>query len=134
MSNFTSELVLEYLPEKNLWKTRRELVYFVGDDDSDDKITVPVGFITDLASVPWPFSMIIPKSGKGNAAAVLHDFLYHKQERKRKQCDLIFLEAMKVLGVSLWKRKVMYRAVRIFGFIPWNNHSFKNETKNSSCK
>lgn len=127
MSNFTTDLVLEYLPKENLWKTDRELIYYVGEEDSDDVITVPKGFITDLASVLWPASTIIPKSGKYNGAAVVHDYLYSEHKRPRKECDIIFLEAMEVLNVPLWKRLIMYRAVRMFGWIPWRNYSYKKE-------
>jgi hypothetical protein len=34
MSSFTTKLVLEYNPKTNLWKTRRQLVYFVGEEYS----------------------------------------------------------------------------------------------------
>jgi len=47
--------------------------------------------------------------------------------RKRSECDRIFLEAMQVLEVPWWKRKVMYAAVRAGGWIPWNNYSYKQE-------
>ena len=130
MSSFTQNLTLTYLPKTNTWVTEREFTYYVGKKGSDDKVMVPKGFHTDLASVPWPASMIIPKSGRGNQAAVLHDYLYYCHDRERKNCDCIFLESMKVLGVSWWKRKTMYRAVRSFGWIPWKKHkkrSIKNE-------
>ena len=120
MSSFTTKLVLEYLPKINRWKTRRKLVYFVGEEYSEDKIVVPRGFITDLASVPWPFSMFVPKSGKYNAPAVLHDFICSQKIRSRAECDRIFLEAMEVVGVPLFKRRIMYRAVRMFGWITYN--------------
>lgn len=133
MSNFTEPLILINI-DGNLWKTEREFSYHIGSEDSVDIIKVPAGFSTDLASVPWPASMLIPKSGKFNQSACLHDFLYsilgelnppyNKRKRTRLECDAIFLEAMQVLGVPLWKRRIMYRAVRMFGWIPWN---FKNK-------
>jgi len=127
MSSFTTKLVLEYLPKRNLWKTRRELIYFVGEEYSEDRIVVPRGFLTDLASVPWPASMLIPKSGRFNSAAVLHDWLYTEQKRSRLECDNIFLEAMQVLEVNWFKRNIMHRAVRMWGWIPWRNKAYKKE-------
>lgn len=126
MSSFTDPLQLEYLPKKNMWRTTRQFTYYVGEEGSDDKITVPKGFTTDLASVPWPAEMIIPKSGKYNQSAVLHDYGYFKQERSRKEVDAIFLEAMGVLGVPWAKRRIMWLAVRSWGWIPWRNHAKKN--------
>ncbi len=135
MSSFTTKLVLEYFPKTNQWKTRRKLVYFFGKEDSNDRIIVPKGFSSDLASIPWPASMFIPKSGKYNSAAVLHDYLYsirgaivelnNPKKRSRKDCDEIFCESMRVLGVHSFKCKIMFRAVRIFGGIPWNKHKSK---------
>lgn len=130
MSSFTESLILKYLPNNNLWRTEREFKYFVGEEDSKDCITVPKYFFTDLASVPWPASMLIPRSGQFNQGAVLHDFLYNilgeiaepynLKKRTRAECDSIFLEAMQVLGVNWFKRSIMYRAVRLGGGIPWN--------------
>jgi len=134
MSSFTDKLHLIYYPKKNTWKTARAFTYFVGEEYSEDRIVVPKGFETDLASVPWPASMLIPKSGKYNPAAVLHDYICSTQERPRAECDRIFLEAMEVVGVPLVKRRIMYRAVRMFGWISWRNHSYKNEKRNNDKK
>lgn len=129
MSSFTEKLVLTQIgPE--LWQTTREFSYHVGYEGSPDVITVPEGFITDCASVPFPAKMFIPVSGQYNQAAVVHDYLYATQTRTRKEADDIFLEAMTVLGVNWFKRQVMYRAVRLGGWLPWNHHKKQLESKN----
>ena len=122
MSSFTSPLVVEKVGER-LWKTYRELIYYVGEENSVDIITVPVGFTTDFASIPSLFWMILPPDGGYTAAAVIHDFLYFTQTRTRLESDRIFLEAMKVLKVNVFKRLIMYRAVRMWSWIPWNRHA-----------
>lgn len=114
------------------WSIDREVTFAVGGKDSDDVITVPENFITDFASVPWPASMLIPLSGQHNMAAVVHDFLYsivgwkklpyNMKDRTRKECDLIFLEALRACGCSWLKSQIMYRAVRIGAAIPWKLH------------
>lgn len=81
-------------------------------------VTVPYGYRSDFASIPWLFRRILPKNGPYTPAAVVHDWL----------CDLagstgidsatthdVFHEAMEVLGVPAWKRWTMYRAVKYFG-------------------
>src|SRR3990167_2021712 len=128
MSSFTEHLTVTQI-SGGLWRTEREFDYFVVEENSKDKITVPKSFLTDFASVPWPASMLIPKSGLYNQAAVLHDFLYATQTRSQKEADKIFLEAMKILGVNPIKRWLMYRAVRLWGFIPWDMHRRKNRMK-----
>ena len=127
MSSFTSPLILEYILEKNLWKTDRELVYYVDKEGEGKKIVVPKGFTTDLASVPWPASMIIPKSGRYNSAAVLHDYLYWSKLFSRQKADLIFYQAMRILGVPFIKRWVMYHACRTFAWTSWNRHRAKEK-------
>jgi len=122
MSSFTTPLVVEKVGER-LWKTYRELMYYVGEENSADIITVPVGFTTDFASIPQLFWALLPPDGKYTAAAVVHDYLYFTQTRTRLVSDRIFLEAMKVLKVNVFKRLIMYRAVRTFSWIPWNRHA-----------
>jgi len=102
-----------------MWEVSLGFKYFVGSEDSNDFVFVPTGFKTDFASVPRLFWIIFPPDGRYSQSAVLHDFLYSKKIRSRKESDMIFLESMEVLGVPKWKRRVMYRAVRLFGFIPW---------------
>ena len=125
MPFLSNKLILGYNPETNTWITNG-VVTFWGKSTNWKNITVPLGFDTDLASVPWPASMLIPKSGRYNSAAVLHDYLYSKKgkiidkEYTRAQVDLIFLEAMTDLGVNWFKRNLMYRAVRLGGGIPWS--------------
>ena len=94
------------------------------------RIEVRAGLETDGASVPRIFWNIFPPvSGRYLEAAVLHDALYASKLIDRKEADKIFLEAMKDLGVSLWKRKVMYWAVRAFGKKAWKSHDIMSVSK-----
>ena len=94
-------------------------------------VSVPKGYITDLASVPrfcWAF--IAPFDVA--RAAVVHDILYekintaykgqkiltnHDRERYRKVADDVFKEGMEsaVPPVPKWKIWAAYNAVRVFG-------------------
>ena len=92
------------------------------------KITVPEGYITDLASVPracWafiaPFDVARP--------AVIHDILYERINARRpfltkkefaemrKLADNVFLQGMNATEhlVASWKKYSAYYAVRLFG-------------------
>tara|TARA_B100001564_G_scaffold100131_1_gene82308 strand:- start:969 stop:1442 length:474 start_codon:yes stop_codon:yes gene_type:complete len=94
-------------------------------------VSVPKGYITDLASVPrfcWAF--IAPFDVA--RAAVIHDILYekintaykgekiltkHDREKYRKVADDVFKEGMEsaVPPVPKWKIWAAYNAVRVFG-------------------
>lgn len=78
-------------------------------------IHVPEGFITDFASVPRGLWNLFPPQGEYSRAAVVHDFLYRCTDVERRFCDAVFLEAMRLLGVGWFTRRLMYRAVRLFG-------------------
>lgn len=85
-------------------------------------IEVPENFITDLASTPKILWNIFEPMGKNYIrSAVIHDYLYSKNckytDISRKEADKIFLEIMKERGVPFWKRRLMYRGVRIFGWL-----------------
>lgn len=125
MSSFNEPLTVTKIGGGK-WKVAREFRYYIGSLNSELFVDVPEGFITDFASIPRAFWTILPPDGQYTQAAVLHDFLYSKKGKvfeiplNRKDCDEIFAESMKVLGVSSWKINVMYSAVRSFGWIPWN--------------
>lgn len=103
------------------WRIDKPLIYL---DHKGREWVVPAGFITDFASVPWPFILFVPRSGKHNPAAVLHDFLYVTMALKRRECDVIFITAMAALDVFIPQAGVMYTAVRAGGWLPWLKRSW----------
>jgi len=79
-------------------------------------IEVPLGFVTDFASIPPFFQSLIQPFGRHAPAAVLHDYLYAiGQKKARALADRLFLNAMREAGVPPLRRSVMYRMVRLFG-------------------
>lgn len=120
MSSFTSPLKIEPANEEmTKWRLIEPFEFYIDEPAGRIYYKVPVGFITDFASVPRIFWSILPPWGRYGKAAVLHDFLYKTKSVSREKADRIFLEAMKVLKVPAWKRYIMYWAVRLFGWIRW---------------
>lgn len=122
MSEFTESLVVSPLADGRTWTIRQKFTYYVGEENSDEKIVVPVGFQTDFASVPRPFWALVPRWGKHGKAAIVHDYCYWEQTYTRKRSDEIFREAMEVLGVASWTIFVMYWAVRLFAECAWRGN------------
>lgn len=111
--------------DRRRWKLISPFEYHVGEYPSETVITVPAGFVTDLASVPrilWP---IFPPNGKYAKAAIVHDYLYSQGSVSRLYADKVFAEAMKVLRVPSWKIKLMYYAVRLGGRRHYNDQGGK---------
>ena len=151
MGKFTNKILAEFQPPRK-WKLGRDLVYtttdlyanevkalkdvgvaVVRDTNKTETITVPTGFITDLASTPrilWAF--IAPFDVA--RAAIVHDLLYKSIrqyrwkkglieedkeliENAKKAADKVFLLAMKDAEpkVSGWKIYSAWKAVDLFG-------------------
>ncbi len=87
--------------------------------------TVPVGFQTDLASVPRIPIVFSLFGATSNEAAALHDCLYVVKGTTRAQADHILREASAATGVPFWRRWPMWAGVRLFGFIAWREDNRK---------
>ena len=90
-------------------------------------VAVPKGFVTDGASVPRVLWNIFPPWGEYARAAVVHDWLYHRQIVSRKRSDKIFLEAMADIGCPRRVRYTMWSGVRLGGWTIW--HKRKRDRK-----
>ncbi|MGZ2454814.1 hypothetical protein ACVIRO_007631 [Rhizobium ruizarguesonis] len=88
-----------------------------------DPVGVPVGFVTDFASVPQIFWSVLPKDGQYTFAAILHDYLYWIQDRTREQCDEILRIVMKEFGVGTTEINAIYWAVRAGGGSAWDENT-----------
>ena len=125
MERFPDPLKTEHL-EKRTFKLLAPFRYYVRLYDKSEVITVPKGFITDLASIPRPFwSIIGSPNGRYGRSAVIHDYIYRTPEIKytRKRADEIFYEGMVYLKVNFFRRKIMYFAVRIFAWLAWKKRA-----------
>jgi hypothetical protein len=114
-SEFLSELVIIDLGNGD-FLLDKPLIYNSGK--LNQQIIVPIGFRTDLTSIPrilWP---LFPPFGKYSRAAVIHDYMLSKKDHymlSRKEYHDIFLEAMKALGVNVFSRNLFYYSLRLFG-------------------
>lgn len=89
--------------------------------DTVEIIEARKGFVTDFASIPRIFRVLITGNDNTKKPAVIHDKLYRDRvgERPRKRVDQIFLMGMKESGVPWWKRYMAYYGVRIGGWASW---------------
>lgn len=130
MSKKTKSKYLTALVAKQLcgkyWEIFEDLIFRWWNEKTqqfEDRVAEK-GFITDFASIPRIVRPIIgDAAGEYARAAVSHDKEYSLQEKTRRECDLIFLDAMICIGVVPWKRRVMYGAVRAFGWLGWKHHT-----------
>lgn len=90
-------------------------------------VTVPTGFRTDLYSIPFGLRNILPRDGKANGAAVVHDWLYQTgvfacHPITQAIADAVINEAMRCGGMPTWRRVLIYRGLRLGGWKVWNRY------------
>lgn len=91
----------------------------------DYEYTVPVGFVTDYASVPIGFRWILPVySKKVGPCAIVHDLMCRqardpKHWMTRQFADAVFYSLLRVKGVSRWRRGAAHLGVSLFGAYLW---------------
>lgn len=94
------------------------------------RIEIEKGYTYDGATVPWFLSWVIERDGVHRESALLHDYLYENINDGvgyinlgeegfyyvRKDADQIFRECLKSQGLSNWKARLAYYAVRGWGW------------------
>lgn len=85
-----------------------------------DSWVIPARQRTDLTSVPWGLTWLVPKYGRFTKASILHDALCRRSPDlqgptvPRWQADGIYRRVLRELGVSFLRRWMMWAAVRVF--------------------
>lgn len=108
------------------WFYTRMPISWIAEDEHAghyQNIEVPIGFVTDLTSVPKPFWSLLPRDGIYLTAAIVHDYSYWMQKQSREASDKIFDIGMRELNVGVVKRTTIYSAVKIFGKSSWRKNA-----------
>ncbi len=123
---FRTPLVLEADRRPDNWIVRAPLVW---EADSDgERITVPAGTLTDLASIPQFLRNIgfLDPNGHSRLPAVLHDYLYRGgtvdrtgERVTRAQADALLRAALLSEGAGQSVATIFYLAVRSCGGDCW---------------
>jgi hypothetical protein len=122
MSRFLTPLRAE--KSGQFWTILQPLIY--ESDLLQKVIVVPEGVVTDFASVPRLPLMFLLTAESAHEAAVIHDYLYSKQDVPRSLADAVFREAMGASGEPGWRSWLMWAGVRAGGWLAWNNKQPQN--------
>ncbi len=113
------------------WVLMEDLT-FTATRKSDNKhfeITVPAGFVNDLASIPIGVNLIFNKTGRYSSAWILHDYLYWIQVCDRNTSDRLIKEALKAAGSWYPTRNSIKIGVMLFGWWAWDSNAELRESK-----
>ncbi len=115
---FSTELLLQ-ASGPDFWIVQAPLQWW---EDDGQSITVPIGFRTDLASIPRLFRNLpfLDPNGVSRRPAVLHDYLYSKQIT-RMSADYKLFKALRAEGASYMTAWTFWAAVRAFGWASYRN-------------
>lgn len=112
--------------------------YYTGDKSDNNYIYIPKGYLTDGATAPKWVRRWLPAWGQYGAATIVHDYTCEYLSMRsggslvsisRARSDYMFYEAMKVLGVPLPKRAVMFLAVRVYSIVKAGDKATPWQTK-----
>ena len=107
------------VPEREMFKLVGDYAVYHGERF----IVIPRGFMFDGASIP-PFAWQIistPFHPRMIAPSLVHDWDYYTHEVSREHADKILFDFLAVNGVSRFKQKAMWAAVRVAGKSSWIN-------------
>ncbi len=118
---FKSELNLIAIDGRpDLWRYGAPLVW----DDGKEVITVPTGFITDLASIPHIIDWLpnLDRMGLSRRPTALHDWLYGGDRTRGKEyADDTLRAALLLEGMSAVGAFEYWFAVSKFARPAWDN-------------
>lgn len=117
---FQTELVLRETPRDDFWSVVFPLIWF----DGVNLITVPVGALTDLASIPRIFRNLpmLDPDGVSRAPAVLHDWLYRTHQLSKAQADETLRLAIIARGGNAFDARAYWLGVKIGGSSSYTCH------------
>ena len=122
MSRFITPLIVKEVEDIShngggTWELQATLVY--QSDVAGGTITVPIGFVTDFASVPRLPVLYTLLGNMAHRAAVVHDWLYTSHEYSRDIADAVLKEASQLNGMSSLGGWLLWAGVRVGGTRPW---------------
>lgn len=115
---FTTPLILEADPTPEVWIVRAPLVW----TGVYGPLVVPVGFRTDLASIPIDFRGLqeFDVAGVSRKPALLHDWTYAWRAIGKDNADELLRIALLAEGASHFAAQTFYLGVHVFGQAAWD--------------
>lgn len=116
---FVVEPTLGILPAPDKWVVRSPGIW----KSPDLEATIPVGFVTDLASIPKLLRNVLDVDGRSRLPALLHDSLYCCQETTRAFADAQLRAALVAYGETNVGAMTYWLGVRAGGWSHWGSSS-----------
>jgi len=107
-----NDIVVMFIPatkwyKKSKWKLMNHYT------SVNKEVTVPVGYVTDGASIPSFLSMFFSPTGKYFGAAIVHDYVISEEKNWGRANDQ-FNKELKALGIAKWRRNILLWGVKFW--------------------
>ena len=115
-----------------IWRLCHDWTAYIATKGGNNlrKITIPAGFNTDLASIPYALWGLAgkPSDETHRRTSLLHDWLYTKGggERDRKYADEAYYGGLRADGKGAVAAFIEYVVVRLLG---WRHFNYKGRGK-----
>lgn len=119
---FESQLELRHRPGHLRWEVIGPLKYRLPTPRESQLIVVPVGYLSDLASVPRLARRLVDTQGPTiRRPSVVHDYIYTSLTHRftKREADTIFYNALIEEGTPTPLAWLMWQAVRLGGRGSW---------------
>jgi len=109
-----NEVIVKFIPAKHWWNSSKwELVEEC--ISLNEEVTVPIGFITDGASIPLFARTIFSPTGRYFSAAIIHDYII-VNEQNWKKANHQFEAELNRLGIVAWRKDLMLVGVKMWAW------------------
>ncbi len=103
-----NKIIVKYIPPNKWWQNptwELQAPYI----SHNKNITVPAGYITDGASIPFIARILFSPTGRYFGAAIVHDYVITDIKNFR-----LANREMDALGITPWRKNIIMSAVKIW--------------------
>lgn len=119
-SGHENEVVVSFIPPNHWWNRANWKIHeeYISHNSN---VRVPVGFISDGATIQWFLRWLFSPTGSYFPAAIIHDYII-VEENDWRRANREFRREMEALGVSWFTRAVLVSAVNAWAALKgWIN-------------
>lgn len=121
----TDEIHVRYIAAKHWWQNSKwELLKEYKSANGD--VTVPIGFISDGASIPIFLKKYFSSTGRYFGAAIIHDYILASADPQPASKEVWhyanneFKSELKALDITAWRIWIILNGVRVWAVIRTN--------------
>lgn len=106
---------VKFIPPAKWWnRAKWELLKEYTSHNGE--VVVPVGFVSDGATIIWALRWLFSPTGEYFSAAIIHDYLIDELNDWDAANEQFEIE-MSYLGVDSWRRNLMVGAVKLWSWL-----------------